>query len=269
MTISQQLELPEGRIAWDSTGVGPLVILVPGMGDIRSTYRHLTPLIVAAGYRVITTDLRGHGDSDSSFRHYGGEQTADDLIALIESQGEKAVIVGNSMAAASAVRVAADRPELVDGIVLVGPFVRNPVAPAVMKVVMRIALLPLWIAPVWKAYLPGLYAGRVADDHASHVTAMMTALRQPGHARAFSLTAQTDHDHAEQALPRVTAPSLVVMGEKDPDFPDPVAEAEWLGSALGSTVVMIPEAAHYPQSQQPELVAAPILRFLSRVAPRG
>jgi len=41
------------------------------------------------------------------------------------------------------------------------------------------------------------------------------------------------------------------MGERDPDFPDPHGEAQWIAQALHGEVVMVPEAGHYPQSQQP------------------
>jgi pimeloyl-ACP methyl ester carboxylesterase len=63
----------------------------------------------------------------------------------------------------------------------------------------------------------------------------------------------------------VTAPVLVVMGEQDPDFPDPAAEAAWIAQAMRAQVVMVPEAGHYPQSQQPEITAGAVLRFLAAV----
>ena len=58
---------PEGRVAYDVAGEGPLLVLVPGMGDLRGSYRFLTPALRQAGYRVACTDLRGHGDSDTTF----------------------------------------------------------------------------------------------------------------------------------------------------------------------------------------------------------
>ena len=61
------LTRPEGRIGYDIGGDGPLVLLVPGMGDLRAAYRFLAPALREAGYRVACTDLRGHGDSDSTF----------------------------------------------------------------------------------------------------------------------------------------------------------------------------------------------------------
>ena len=79
------LTRPGGRVAYEVTGAGPLVVLVPGMGDLRGTYRFLAPSIVDAGFRVAWTDLRGHGDSDASFASYGDVDTAGDIVALVEA----------------------------------------------------------------------------------------------------------------------------------------------------------------------------------------
>ena len=94
-------------------GDGPLVICIPGMGDLRSTYRFLVPTLVAAGYRVATMDLRGHGESSCVFESYDDEALASDVIALAESLGGPAVLIGNSMGAGAAVIAAAARPDLV------------------------------------------------------------------------------------------------------------------------------------------------------------
>ena len=89
------------------------------------------------------------------------------------------------------------------------------------------------------------------------------------HAKAFSRTTRTSHDPAEARLADVTAPALVVMGEQDPDFPDPWAEADWIARALHAQVVMVPEAGHYPQSQRPDITTGAVLRFLESVKGRG
>ena len=91
------LTRPGGRIGYDVAGTGPLIVLVPGMGDLRGGYRFLAPALRAAGYRVACTDLRGHGDSDPTFTSYGDEDTAGDVVALIGELGGSAVVVGNSM----------------------------------------------------------------------------------------------------------------------------------------------------------------------------
>jgi pimeloyl-ACP methyl ester carboxylesterase len=263
------LTRPEGRIGYDVAGDGPLVVLVPGMGDLRSTYRFLAPAIRDRGYRVASTDLRGHGDSDVGFAEYGDEATAGDIIALILELGGPAVIVGNSMGAGAAAIVAAQRPELVAGLVLVGPFVRNGDTTAVQRLLLRVAMATPWAASAWKSYLPKLYVGRRPADFDDHRRQVVASLRRPGYAKAFSRTTRTDHDAAEARLADVDTPVLVVMGECDPDFPDPRAEADWIAEALRGEVAMVPEAGHYPQSQQPELTTGAIVPFLSRVAHRA
>jgi pimeloyl-ACP methyl ester carboxylesterase len=256
------LDREGGRIAYDVQGTGPLVICAPGMGDIRQTFRYLVPALVAAGYRVATFDLRGHGESDTTFTSFDDEAEASDILALADHLGSKAAVVGNSMGSAAGVIAAAQRPELITSLVLVGPFVREPKANPPMKLLMRVATAPLWAAPVWKSYLPNLYAGRKPGDQAEFAAQANAAMRRKGYAAAFSKTTHTRHDPAEAVLPLVKAPVLVVMGEIDPDFPKPAAEAAWIAQQLDAAVLMVPEAGHYPQSQRPDLVNPAVIAFL-------
>ena len=265
----QYLNRPEGRIAYDVQGAGPLVMLVPGMGDLRSAYRFVVPTLVAAGFTVVSTDVRGHGDSDNSFSTYGDVPTANDLMALLTELGP-AVIVGNSMAAGAAVIVAADHPGLVHGLVLIGPFVRQPASNTPLnRLFLRVLMARPWAATAWRAYLPTLYAGTLPSDFTDYRDEVIRSIRRPGYARAFSLTTRTRHDQAEMSLGRMNAPVLVVMGESDPDFPDPTAEAEWIARAVNGRTEMIADAGHYPQSQQPEQVGRIISEFLTQVTDRA
>ncbi len=261
------LHRPGGRIAFDVIGDGPLIVLVPGMGDLRHTYRHVAPGLAALGYRVASTDLRGHGDSDPTFDSYGDQDTAGDIIALIDHLGAPAVVVGNSMGAGAAVIAAAARPDLVSALVLVGPFVRDPKAGALKILLFRAATLRWWAAAVWRAYLPTLYAGRKPSDFDEYRARVVASLRRPGYAAAFSLTTSTTHAPAEASLDRVRARTLVVMGERDPDFGDPAAEGRWIAERLAGRLVLVPDAGHYPQSQQPDAVLAALAGFLAEGAP--
>jgi pimeloyl-ACP methyl ester carboxylesterase len=239
------------------------------MGDLRSTYRFLAPALRAAGYRVATTDLRGHGDSDSGFTAHGDDQSAADVLALIDALGGPAVVIGNSMGAGAAAYAAADRPDLISGLVLIGPFVRNT-SGAVQTMAMRLAMLRPWAGLVWKAYLPKLYAGQQPPDQSAQLRAVAAAMSRPGYTKAFArLVAQLDHSIVEARLGAVQAKTLVIMGELDPDFPDPRAEADWIAAHLDARVAMVPEAGHYPQSQRPDLVTPAILEFLTEVSHRA
>jgi pimeloyl-ACP methyl ester carboxylesterase len=263
------LACAEGRIGYDVAGRGPLVLLIPGMGDLRSAYRLMAPVLRAAGYRVACTDLRGHGDSDATFTSYGDAETASDVIALIEALEGPAVIVGNSMGAGAAALVAADRPDLVTGLVLIGPFVRNASIGLAKRLMFRAVMARPWAAAMWKSYLPKLYAGHRPDDFEEHRACVIESLRRPGYTKAFSLTTRTDHSVAEHRLADVHTPTIVVMGVDDPDFEDPHAEATWIAERLNADVVMVAESAHYPQSQQPDVTNSAVLRFLTKATDRA
>jgi pimeloyl-ACP methyl ester carboxylesterase len=265
MNNSSFLTLPVdgGQLAYEVAGSGPLVLCIPGMGDTRASYRFLAPALVEAGYQVAVVDLRGHGDSSTSFPSYDNDANAADVEALIAHLGGPAVIIGNSMGAAISVLVAAERPELVGGLVLVGPFVRNGKVSPVMKALMALALARPFVAATWKSYYPSLNKGRVPADFEHYRAAITAAITAPGHAAAVSRTMKTDHNSAERALDRVHTPVLVVMGELDPDFPSPSGEAEWITQQLGGEILMVAEAAHYPHSQRPDLVAPAIASFLT------
>jgi pimeloyl-ACP methyl ester carboxylesterase len=135
-----------------------------------------------------------------------------------------------------------------------------------MRTLLRLLTMPPWGTAVWKSYLPSLYAGDKPADFEQYRDQLIAKLRQPGYGRAFWQTVvQTDHAVAAARLGEVVAPTLVVMGEQDPDFADPADEAQWIAQALSARVVLAPRAGHYPQSQQPELTATVVLEFLKEV----
>jgi len=264
------LQRPEGRVSYTVQGSGPLVVAVPGMGDLRSTYRELVGPLVDAGFRVVTTDLRAHGDSDTTFREFGDVPTARDLLALIDELGGPAVILGNSMGAAAAAWAAAERPDAVLGLAFYGPLLREPASTAagraLMHLLYRVMFVAPWGASVWAGYYDKmLNKGRRAPWLGEHVAAIKRSLREPGRLRAFRrLTLQLTHTVVEPRLPEVTAPMLAFIGELDPDFRDPAAERDWIAS-LGAEAVLVPESGHYPQSQRPDVIVAPTVAFVRRM----
>ena len=258
----QFLAVPEGRIAFEISGEGPLVVCVPGMGDLRGVYRFLVPPLLEANFRVATIDLRGHGGSDASFGRYDDVATGEDILALIKHLGGPATVIGNSMGAGAAVWAAAEKPELFSSLVLIGPFVRDIPVPAALKLIFRAALRRPWGRYAWRSYFRTLYPGRKPDGFRQHLLDIDASLSRPDYWKAFVRTTRTSHAPAEARLGEVTARALVVMGAKDPDFPNPAAEASLLGGKLGCEVLLVPEAGHYPQAEYPEIVSPAIVRFL-------
>ena len=267
--MTRYLQRPDGRIAYDVSGTGPLVVCLPGMGELRSSYRATVPALVAAGHRVATMDLRGHGDSDTSFARYDDVAAGEDALALVEHLGGPAVLLGSSMGAGAAAWAAAERPELVAALALVGPFVRNPPTGRVTAAVFRVLMAPPWARLAWTAFLPTLSPGARPADFAEHRRAISDSMRRPGCARAFSRTTRTSHEPVEARLGEVRQPTLVVMGERDPDFGDPAAEAAWIAERLRAEVLLVPDTGHYPHAERPDVVNPALLRFCASVSPRA
>ncbi|QIZ99721.1 alpha/beta hydrolase [Leifsonia sp. PS1209] len=264
------LQRPEGRVSYTVEGSGPLVVAVPGMGDLRSSYRELVGPLVHAGYRVAVTDLRAHGDSDTTFREFGDIATGRDIIALIDELGGPAVILGNSMGAAAAAWAAAERPDAVAGLALYGPLLRDPAmsafAVASIHGMYRVLFAAPWGASMWSGYYRStLNKGRQAPWLGEHVAAIKTNMKEPGRLSSFRrLTLQLTHSVVEPRLPEVHAPILAFVGELDPDYKDPVAEAAWIAS-IGATTVLVGESGHYPHAARPDITVPQTVDFLARL----
>jgi len=60
--MTEFVDVPGGRIAYEATGSGPLVVLSHGIGVRLQAYRFLAPMLAQAGYRVASADLRTRPD---------------------------------------------------------------------------------------------------------------------------------------------------------------------------------------------------------------
>src|SRR6516164_5143813 len=130
--MTEFLDIEGGRIAYDVTGTGPLVVLSHGIGDRRQAYRFLAPRLAQAGYRVASADLRGHGESSMGWKSVTGTDDAithpdiaGDLLALLRHLGGPAVIVGHSISGGAATIAAVQEPDLVSAIVELNPFTKK------------------------------------------------------------------------------------------------------------------------------------------------
>lgn len=266
-TVTQYLQRPEGRIAYDVRGTGPLVVCVAGMGDLRSTYREVGATLEAEGFRVATADLRGHGDSDRTFTRHGDLETAGDLLALIEELGGPALVIGNSMAGSSAVVAAAQTPEAIAGMFLISPFLRNLQTDGQARfgrLLYRVLFAPMWGRAAWVSYFRStLNRGRQAPWLGEQAAAIDAWLRMPGALRSLrELMLQLDHSVVEPFSPAAAStPSVVVVGAVDPDYQDPAAELDHMADALGGRPVLVEEAAHYAHAQRPDVVLPELVAF--------
>lgn len=266
------LERPEGRLAYTLRGAGPLVIAMPGMGDLRSVYRDLADPIVAAGYRLAVMDLRGHGDSDTTFTTHGDATTGSDILALAAELGEPAAILGNSMSASAAAWAAAERPNAVNALVLLSPFLRDPLphplAQATMRILYRIMFARPWGAALWTSYYTSLNKVTRAAWLAEHRHDIRTSFAEPARLRSLrQLAVQLNHSEVEVRLSEVSTPALVIIGDQDPDFRTPADELAWATAAISAEGLLVPDAGHYPHAQRPDVVVPAMLQFLATTVP--
>jgi pimeloyl-ACP methyl ester carboxylesterase len=184
-------------------------------------------------------------------------------VALIDELGEPAFVVGNSMGAGAAVIAAADAPAKVRGLALLGPFVRDPEAGRVQKLMLRLMLIRPWGPAAFMSYYPKWLPGAKPPGYEEHKGRVRDNLRRPGHWHAFVQTTRTQHGPAERRLGEVSAPVVVVMGKADIDWADPAAEAQWIGQQLSGEVVLVPDVGHFPQVQAPDVTASAVTRMVA------
>ena len=281
--MTEFADIEGGRIAYDVTGQGPLVVLSHGIGDRRQAYRFLAPRLAQAGYRVAAADLRGHGESSMGWKSVTGKDAisrtdiAGDLLALIRHLGGPAVIVGHSISGGAATIAAAMEPELVSGIVEINPFTRVQKTDLgallgnrrYRRGTVRLGETMIFrsLRP-WMSYLDVAYPTKPAD-YAGYMAALRAKLTEPGRMAEFLKTLKTTPADAGAQLPGIRCPALIIMGTEDPDWADPRAEGEAIAAAMPAglgTVATVGGAGHYPHAQCPDQVAALVIPFLAKYA---
>jgi pimeloyl-ACP methyl ester carboxylesterase len=117
--------------------------------------------------------------------------------------------------------------------------------------------------------LKGNYPARPPADLDEHRARVRASLRRLAYWKSFVATTRSSHAAVGERLDEISAPTLVVMGERDRDFPDAAAEARLTAERLHGELLLVPDAGHYPQAELPEVVTPAIVGFLGRVATRA
>jgi len=275
--MTEFVDVPGGRIAYDENGSGPLVVLSHGLGDRRQVYRFLAPKLAHAGHRVANADLRGHGESTMGWTSITRTDVAGDLLALIDHLGGPAVIVGHSISGGAATIAAATRPEQASGIVEINPFtMAQKINLGALLRIRRYRRCGTLLTStqvfrslgLWMRYLNLAYPTKPAD-YADYMSALAAKLREPGRMAEFMKTFKSTPADAGAQLPNVRCPALVIMGTLDPDFADPQAEGDAVVAAMPAgvgTVATVDGAGHYPHAQSPDAVAELVIPFLKEHA---
>ena len=258
----KEVRLPNGlRLAYVEAGnpKGELLLLLHGYTDSSRSWTPVVPYL--SRYRLLIPDLRGHGATDAPRCCYGTTQFADDARLFLDSLGVKrAAVAGHSLGSMVAISLAADHPNRVSKLVLIG----------------STALVPVkrgdWLydnaAAVTGKLDPGTQFAR--DWHPANQPTPV----DPAFAEAVNADLYRIPDHVWHSVMRelasvpvgrhaadVRAPVLVLSGGKDPLFP---AEhhLSLMKAFPQATGHVFPELGHNLNWEKPRDVAAAIADFL-------
>jgi 2-succinyl-6-hydroxy-2,4-cyclohexadiene-1-carboxylate synthase len=233
-------------------GAGPRVVLVHGFTQTHVSWRPVSEFLVA-DHEVVAVDAPGHGGSADI---HADLKTGAGLLA---EAGGPATYVGYSMGGRLALRLALDRPDVVERLVVIGATAgiedsaeleRRRAADEALAV--RIerdgvdAFIRWWLAQPLFADLdvaPDDLASRLANP----ASGLASSLRSAG-------TGTMDPPWWGE-LASIAAPTVIVAGERDDKF---TALGRRLADEIGTaaTLEVVPGAGHATHLERPEAVAA-------------
>ncbi len=252
-------------LAYDDRGAGPLVVLLPGAGDVRTEYRFMVDRLVDAGHRVVAADLPGHGESPIA-SEYTVRSTAAALIDLVEHLDDGPVtVIATSFAPAAAVWAAVERPELISGIVAISPHLDTDDSPKgrLLAGAVKVLLAGPWAPAAWATLYRSWYKQVQPDDLEVEIGRMRHVLADRFRRRAVRRTLTADRIGMEDRIAAFTTPSLTIYGSADDHFTDAIAEAAQVADRLGGAHIVIEGAGHYPHVEFPDQVTDAVLEFLA------
>ncbi|MFI9450518.1 alpha/beta fold hydrolase [Amycolatopsis sp. NPDC052450] len=261
-------ELDGISVAYDDLGSGLPVVLVHGHPFNRSMWRPQAERFSREGYRVITADLRGYGETTVVPGKTGLDVFAADIVRLADHLGlGRFVLGGLSMGGQIVMEFHRTYPDRVAGLLLAdtspqeeteeGRRVRNEMADRVLAE----GLDPYAEEVLTKMVSPENV--RTMPDVAAHVLGMMRTTPKEGAAAA--LRGRAERPDYRDSLTQVRVPSLVVVGTED-EF-TPVSDAELMHDLIpGSTLAVIEGAAHMPNLEREAEFNTVFAQFLKETA---
>jgi 3-oxoadipate enol-lactonase len=243
----------------DGPAEAPPLVLCNSLGADLHMWDPLVP-VLAERHRLLRHDARGHGGSPATPGPYSVELLARDVRALVEALGlGRPHLCGLSLGGMVALWLAADAPGTVASLVLCSTAARMG-RPAVYQ--QRIAQVRAGgVAAVVEAVLstwftPGFRAGHPAELARARDMILSTSVE--GYAAASAAVRDAD---LRAALPRVTAPTLVVSGSAD--VATPPADGRILAAGIAGARYHELPVAHLSALEAGPALAGRIASFLA------
>lgn len=264
------IDAPGAKLAAEDHGdpSAPPVLLVHSAVVNRRAWDGVVPHLVDAGYRVITYDMRGYGESTSEKVPFKGHE---DVLVVLDHFGVgKAAVVGNSMGAHFVLDAILAAPDRFAAYTWVGGGISGfdkddePHEIALFEAEGAAEEAGDWDlaaeldTQIWMDG-PGQPATRVDPAVRAAFTAMDRELLEPG--REYGERKPADVPAIGQ-LGSIRVPTLVVVG--DFDTSGTRAAAEQLAEEVpGARLIKVPNAAHIVGMEVPDELAALIVELLA------
>ena len=250
---------------------GEPVFFVHGWGCSVYSFRRNYAALAAAGYRVASADLKGHGLSDKPLdpAAYTAEAMARHVLEIMDALAlPTAALVGHSMGGAIAVRVALEAPERVSRLGLLAPIGFGAVRLLwLAKLLTLSAVTPVlphlarrWCAAV---LLREAYGG-IGTVERRDVDEYWAPTQFPEFTRAMRelLHAFNWASSEREVLGRVAHPTLVMFGTHD-RYVRPTALADVVGSLPNGRLEVVWGGGHVIPEEAPDQVNAALLGHLA------
>jgi 3-oxoadipate enol-lactonase len=250
------------KYRFDGPEDAPVLVLSNSLGSSVEMWEPVLP-VFAERFRVLRYDQRGHGASPVPPGPYAIEDFGRDTLELLDQLGlERVFFCGLSLGGAVGMWLGANAPERLDALALCCTAARfgTPELWAERSAAVREAgsVEPLADAVLERWLTPGFRAERPAD--AARVRAMLVATPAEGYAAACDALADCD---LRESLGSLRTPTLVLAGADDPATPP--TQAEEIAAAIqDARLVIVPDAAHFAQLEQPDAFAGAVLEHLQQ-----
>jgi pimeloyl-ACP methyl ester carboxylesterase len=259
-----QTELNGIKLAYDEAGDGPAVLLIHGFPLCRQMWRPQAKALAAAGFRAVTPDLRGFGESESGTQVGSTDLLADDLIALLDYLGiEKAVVGGMSMGGYVMLNLLARYPQRFSAACFIVTRADADDETARGKRNHLIAEIKAGRPEaVSNAFTPLLFADGTVAAHpelVEEVRGWMAATSASG--LVLGLEAIRDRGDSSSLLPQLSIPVLVIGAREDKAIP-PEKSTDLAERIPGAQLCMLSAAGHMANIEQSEAFNAALLDFL-------
>jgi pimeloyl-ACP methyl ester carboxylesterase len=248
---------------------GDAVLMLHGWGSSVYSFDAMIPALATAGYRAVAFDLPGHGLSDKPTdpRLYSTDALADLVRELLGTLGlQRVALVGHSMGAAIALRMAAQGDARVGKLVLLNPAGLGSVPAIFTLMPLTPGLVDRFAPPLVTRALIGIilriaYAtrGRPTERDIDEYWAPSQFDEYIQVARAC-IHAFTWRRVRATALRAVRLPVLVIDGKRDFIVRGAARRARLIPSAR---IVSIPGCGHIALQECSDRTNAEVLSFLA------